>query len=76
MNISNDLISYFKQQLSVDVTEDTPLIENGIIDSMGVIELVTHVSEKYQIEFSGDDMTEENFGTVRAFAKLIQTLVG
>jgi len=75
MSISDDLIVYFKETHSVDVTESTPLIGDGIIDSMGVVDLLTHVSEQYQVEFGGEDMTEENLGTVSSIAKLIKKMV-
>ena len=72
MNIEKTIIEYFKSTLDVKVSKDTKLIEEAIIDSMGVMELLTFIGETFQIEFDLDDMTEENFGTIPAIIRLIE----
>jgi len=71
MTIETQLISYFKDTLDADVTAGTPLIEQGIIDSMGVMELITFIEQVFGVEFDMDDMTAEKLGTVTAISRLI-----
>ncbi|CAG1010335.1 D-alanine--poly(phosphoribitol) ligase subunit 2 [Anaerolineae bacterium] len=71
MTIETQLISYFKDTLDADVAAGTPLIEQGIIDSMGVMELITFIEQAFGVEFDMDDMTAEKLGTVTAISRLI-----
>lgn len=76
MTIETQLITYFKDTLDADVTPGTPLIEQGIIDSMGVMDLVTFIEQSFGVEFEMDDMTVEKLGTVAAISKLITSKRG
>ena len=76
MTIETQLIDYFKDTLDVDVTTGTPLIDQGIIDSMGVMELVTFIVQAFDVEFDVDDMTVEKLGTVNAISGLIKSKKG
>ncbi len=76
MTIEAQLINYFKDTLDADVTLGTPLIEEGIIDSMGVMELVTYIQETFGVEFDMDDMTVEKLGTIAAITCLITSKGG
>lgn len=71
MTIENMLTSYFKEISDIDVTPYTLLIQEGIIDSMGVMELITYINQISGVEFDVDDMTTENLGTISAIVKLI-----
>lgn len=76
MTIETQLITYFKETLDADVTPGTPLIEQGIIDSMGVMDLVTFIEQSFGVEFEMDDMTVEKLGTVAAISNLITSKRG
>ena len=54
------------------VTEDTPLLENGLMDSMDFLSLVTFLEEEHNIKIDTDDMTPDNFETPRAVAALVK----
>ena len=64
MSIEQKLIDYFKDNTGVDVTPDTPLAEQGVVDSMGVMELLDFVESAFDVTPEMDDLTVENFGTV------------
>ncbi len=49
---------------SVDLTDDTALLDTGIIDSTGVIELVLFISENFGLEVPAEDMLPENFNSI------------
>ena len=73
MEISEDLIGYFKKEMSVTVDASTRLVDDGIIDSMGVVGLLEYVSGKYDIEFDAEDMTVSNLESVTALSALVQS---
>ncbi len=49
------------------------LLNAGIIDSTGVLELIGHLEATYNIKFSDADLTAENFDSVE---KIVQFLEG
>lgn len=51
--------------------DDAPLIDDGIVDSMGAVELVTFLQERFAITIPDDEITEENFGTVAAITAYV-----
>lgn len=48
------------------------LLGHGIIDSMGVIELITYVQDEFGVEVGEEEITEENFGTLSAIARFVE----
>ena len=51
--------------------EDTDLFKSGVIDSMGVMELVAFLEEKYNLNLDAKQMTADNFRTVNSIVCLI-----
>ncbi|HEY7233926.1 MAG TPA: acyl carrier protein [Gemmatimonadaceae bacterium] len=47
------------------------LLGHGIIDSMGVIELVTFVQDEFGVDVENCEITDENFGTLDAIARFV-----
>jgi acyl carrier protein len=50
---------------------DDSLLEAGVIDSMGVLEIVTFIENELNVVLTDDEMVAENFGSVRALTELI-----
>ena len=43
---------------------DTPFQENGILDSIGFLEIITFVEEKFGIEIADNEVIPENLGSL------------
>jgi acyl carrier protein len=56
---------------NVEFDEDTDLFKYGVIDSMGVMELVAFLEEKYNLNLDAKQMTADNFRTVNSIVCLI-----
>ena len=69
--IENKLIDYFREKVDTVVDSDTLLLEEKVIDSMGVIELVAFLEATYGVEFTDDDLTVDNFKTIGSISELI-----
>ncbi len=54
-----------------NVGDDMPLRTSGIIDSVGVLRLVSFVEERYGIEVEAHEAGVENFDTIDSIAAFI-----
>jgi acyl carrier protein len=53
------------------LTDDLPLLGN-VVDSQGVIELVVFVQQRFDIEVEDDEVTTENFSSVKSVVDFIE----
>ena len=51
------------------------LLEEGVLDSLGLQQLITYLEHKYSITVDDDDLLPENFETLNGIAALISKLV-
>jgi len=61
---------YMRQGYEFSDTDSLP--GHGIVDSMGVIELIAFVREEFAVQVEEADITEENFGTLAAISRFVQ----
>jgi acyl carrier protein len=54
------------------LTPTTPLISAGILDSMGLIELVAFLEEKFGVRIEAHEVDPANFDTLAAIDALVQ----
>ncbi len=71
MSIEEQLAGYFRERIDTEVAVDTQLIESGLIDSMGIQELIAFIENAYTLEFEMDDLTVDNFATINDIKNLI-----
>jgi acyl carrier protein len=57
-------------------TDDASFLEEGIVDSQGVMELVMFVEEEFQINVDDEDITPDNFDSVSLLADYINRKTG
>ena len=55
--------------------ENESLIEGGIIDSLGLVEVVGHIENTYGISVTEDDLISENFDTLSAIQLFISNRI-
>lgn len=58
-----------------EFADDDPLLQRGLIDSTGVLELIAFLESTYSIEFDDDDLVAENFGSISRIASFVARLV-
>ena len=51
--------------------ESTSFLEEGVIDSTGILELVDFISEKFSISVENDDLIPENLDSINSIAAFI-----
>jgi acyl carrier protein len=52
-------------------SDDDALIGRGIVDSLGVMELITFVEETFAVHVADEDVTEEHLGSISAIARYV-----
>jgi acyl carrier protein len=55
----------------IDPTDEESLLDLGVIDSTGVVELVMEVETRFGIEVRDAEITEEHFGSIAALAAFV-----
>ena len=51
--------------------DDDRLLERGVVDSMGVVEMIAYVEETFGIEAAEEEISEANFGSLSAIARFV-----
>lgn len=64
-----DNFLYTKPDARLD--EHERLLERGIVDSMGVMELIAFLQDQFGIKVAEADITEEHFGSLGAIAAYV-----
>ncbi len=53
--------------------DDYPLLEKGVLDSMGIIQVVAFLEDEFGIEVDDAELVPENFETIGSIAELIDS---
>ncbi|MBT2163180.1 acyl carrier protein [Zobellia barbeyronii] len=73
--MKNKIISYIKSKLATEVVEEIDINEDllgsGLVDSLGMVQLVLFIENEANIKVAPEDMTIENFMTVNHILKYI-----
>jgi len=54
-----------------ELPSDLSLLEAGIVDSTGVLELISFLEEKYRIKVNDDELVPENLDTLSGICGLL-----
>ncbi len=65
-------VALMKNQDGSCLKDDQLLIQQGIIDSLGILSLLNFIEDKYSVQIADEELTPENFETPLAISKLIQ----
>lgn len=57
------------------VTDQDNLLESGILDSLGVLELVTFMQQEFSVTANDEDLTPENFQNIECMARFVERSV-
>jgi acyl carrier protein len=55
------------------LTDDYPLIENHVVDSLGIFQIVSWLESEFGIEVLDEELVPEHFGTIAGIAGLVQS---
>ena len=55
------------------LSDDDSLLESGIVDSLGILELVNFVIEQFGVEVTDEDLQPENFDSIASLTTFVET---
>jgi len=59
-----------------DFSNDDSFLDTGLVDSMGIMNLVEFVREKFSIEIENEELVPEHWDSVRQVVEFVQSKVG
>jgi acyl carrier protein len=76
--ISKDILQFLKSRGFLDgknvVNDQESLTETGVIDSIGLLQLVDYLEGTYKIEIPMELITPENFDTLSGISQSVMNL--
>ncbi|AKB29841.1 hypothetical protein MSSAC_1150 [Methanosarcina siciliae C2J] len=76
--IKNNILDYLKDNSFMErgsvLGDNDSLTQNGIMDSIGLLELIDYICETYSIEIPEEMLTPENFDSLEGITNLISRL--
>ncbi len=70
------LHEYITEEMAYDqsdllLTNDFHLVEQGVIDSMGILRVISFIEEQFNFALEPEDLMMENFSTIDAITQFI-----
>jgi acyl carrier protein len=77
-DVLNGLIEFIKENFiagrsDIKIDPEISLIESGIMDSTGVLELVEYLEATYSIHIEDEELVPENLETINNIIKFLKT---
>lgn len=79
VDVANTIRQFIVNELMQERNEsllefNDPILENGIIDSMGIQMLSAFLEKQFNISVPTDELVPENFETINAVSNLVKKL--
>ena len=75
-NIRETILEFIEREYKLpdDINYETfNYIENGYVDSMGLVQFVTILEDDFDIEFSAEELLSEKFRTISGLEEIIMS---
>ena len=75
MDVRSEIRRFLGEELRRELgtlSDRDSLLEAGILDSLGVLELVGFIERQYAVEVTDDEMMPDNFDTIDAIVSFVQ----
>lgn len=56
-----------------ELTDDTPLISGGILDSIATLQLVMYIEETFRVSFEPHEVDKENLDSLNLMVRLLES---
>jgi acyl carrier protein len=73
-NVVARIKTFLAQQFPAtkNVGVEDPLLKNGLIDSLGILEVVTFVENEFGITIVDEELSPDNFESVRSLSAFVR----
>jgi len=71
--------TYIRQEFGVEandsrLSDDIDLFENGIVDSVGIVGLISFIEQKFDLRFDEEMLYDDRFSSLNGIAGIISEL--
>jgi acyl carrier protein len=74
-DIRKFIYDQFPLAKSKKIQDSSQLLEEGILDSLGVLELVNHLQDEVGIPIEDEELVPENFASIDAIAAFVASKI-
>ncbi len=77
--VQDKLLDFISGHFRIPRTEidpETSLVDQGVIDSFGFVEIVAFLEEAFHVAIADEQINGENFGSVRRIVNFVTALSG
>ena len=79
MTLKTELMEFIRTTLMPDgeakpIGENDPLIDQGVIDSMGLLQIMTFIEERTGVRVPDDEVTPDNFQSLATIERMVVRL--
>jgi len=74
-DLTKQIIEFIQQRFPAtqdDLDPDSLLLEGGLVDSLGILDIVEHIELTYTVTIDDDELLADNFSTVAEIAAFVQ----
>ena len=72
-NVRQFVFKKFPLARKQQVKDSDALLESGMLDSQGVLEVVEFIEQKFSISVADEDLVPENFQTIARISAFVQS---
>ena len=76
--MNSTIINYIKNELivgaeDIDIDAEDDLLGSGLLDSLGMMKLVSFIEKEFELKIPAQDMVIENFMTVACISDYLKS---
>ena len=76
-DMADSILAFVRERFALarkrNVARTDDLLDSGIVDSMGILDLVTHLEQTYRVAISDEELMPENFRNVECIAQFVKS---
>jgi acyl carrier protein len=57
-------------------SDDASLMEHGVLDSLGILELITFIESEFGVQVADDEILPENLDSIDAISRFVRNKTG
>ena len=69
--IRSFILNHFPLAKKVLIKDDDSLLESGIVDSLGILDIVNFIEKEFKISVSDEELLPENFESICALTAFV-----
>jgi acyl carrier protein len=72
LTVRQFITGHFSQARTRALSDDDALLESGIVDSLGVLDIVTFIESEFGVTVADEDLVREHFGSIARIAAYVE----